>query len=461
MKFVDRLDEMSTLENEYRRQSASFVVVYGRRRVGKTELIRNFIKDKPALYFLATEESESLNRESFKRQAADYLNDALLREAAIDRWDLIFERLVSSSDSKRLVIVIDEFQYIGKNNPAFLSVFQRIWDNLLSKNNVMIILCGSLVSMMMSQTLNYDAPLYGRRTAQIRLRPIKFEYYNEFFDSQYSEEDLVKRYSLTGGVPKYIEMFQNSSDLNKAIEDSLLNVSSYLYDEPNFLLQKEVSEIGSYFSILRTIAEGNHKVSSIATLVQQKQTNLPRYLKVLVDLDLLQREVPVTENNPDKSKKGQYQIRDIFLRFWFKFIYPNRSYLEMSHSDVVMNRLSKNFVDGHVSYVFEQICQEKLWTLSAEGKLPGLLERVGRWWDNSHEIDVVGLSETDNLLVVGECKFWNGPVGVNILTALEQKTAFIDWRRDSRKTIYMIFSINGFTEELKAVAKARDDVMLI
>ena len=461
MKFVDRLDEMSTLENEYRRHSASFVVVYGRRRVGKTELIRHFIKEKPSLYFLASEESESLNRESFKRQAADYLNDDLLREAAIERWELIFERLVASSDSKRLVIVIDEFQYIGKNNPAFLSVFQGIWDNLLSKNNVMVILCGSLVSMMMSQTLNYDSPLYGRRTAQIRLRPIKFEYYNEFFDSQYSEEELVKRYSLTGGVPKYIEMFQNSSDLNRAIQESLLNVSSYLYDEPNFLLQKEVSEIGSYFSILRTIAEGNHKVSSIAALVQQKQTNLPRYLKVLIDLDLLEREVPVTENNPDKSKKGQYQIRDNFLRFWFKFIYPNRSYIEMSHSDVVMNRLSKNFIDGHVSYVFEQICQEKLWNLSANGKLPGILERIGRWWDNSHEIDVVGLSESDNLLVAGECKFWNGPVGANILSQLEHKTTFIDWHKDSRKNIYIIFSINGFTDELKAVAKDRDDVMLI
>ncbi len=461
MKFVDRLDEMSTLENEYRRHSASFVVVYGRRRVGKTELIRHFIKEKPSLYFLASEESESLNRESFKRQAADYLNDDLLREAAIERWELIFERLVASSDSKRLVIVIDEFQYIGKNNPAFLSVFQGIWDNLLSKNNVMIILCGSLVSMMMSQTLNYDSPLYGRRTAQIRLRPIKFEYYNEFFDSLYSEEELVKRYSLTGGVPKYIEMFQNSSDLNRAIQESLLNVSSYLYDEPNFLLQKEVSEIGSYFSILRTIAEGNHKVSSIAALVQQKQTNLPRYLKVLVDLDLIEREIPVTENNPDKSKKGLYQIKDNFLRFWFRFVYPNRNYIEMLHSDVVMNRLSKNFIDGHVSYAFEQICQEKLWNLSANGKLPGVLERIGRWWDNSHEIDVVGLSESDNLLVAGECKFWNGPVGANILSQLEHKTTFIDWHKDSRKNIYIIFSINGFTDELKAVAKDRDDVMLI
>ena len=195
-------------------------------------------------------------------------------------------------------------------------------------------------------------------------------------------------------------------------------------------------------------------------MLQQKQTNLPRYLKVLTDLDLLEREVPVTESNPDKSKKGLYQIRDAFIRFWFKFVYPNRSYIEMGHPDVVMNRLERNFIDSQVSFVYEQICREKLWTLSAEGRLPGLLEKVGRWWDSSHEIDVAGLSEEDNLLVLGECKFWSGPVGVNILTELEQKAAFVDWHKGKRKTVYIIFSVNGYSEELAAVGKIREDVIL-
>ena len=359
-----------------------------------------------------------------------------------------------------MVIVIDEFQYIGKNNPAFLSVFQRVWDTILSKANVMVILSGSLVSMMMNQTLNYDAPLYGRRTAQIRLRPINFSYYHEFFDKELTEEELIKCYSLTGGVPKYVDMFQYSSDWREAVRCSILNSSNYLFEEPNFLLQKEVKDIGSYFSILRIVAAGNHKLSKIAAMLQQKQTNLPRYLKVLTDLDLLEREVPVTESNPDKSKKGLYQIRDAFIRFWFKFVYPNRSYIEMGHPDVVMNRLERNFIDSQVSFVYEQICRERLWTLSAEGKLPGLLEKVGRWWDSSHEIDVAGLSEEDNLLVLGECKFWSGPVGVNILTELEQKAAFVDWHKGKRKTVYIIFSVNGYSEELAAVGKIREDVIL-
>ena len=461
VRFIDRIDEMTALEHEYQRDSASMVIVYGRRRVGKTELIRHFIQNKPSLYFLATEESESMNRMSFQEQTADFLDSDLLRSSSVVRWEVLFQQLVAATDGQRMVIVIDEFQYIGRSNPAFLSVFQRVWDNILSKANVMVILCGSLVSMMMSQTLHYDSPLYGRRTAQIKLRPITFRHYHEFFEEPLSEGGLIRRYSITGGIPKYIEMFRQSRDLREAIRGSLLTPSSFLFDEPNFLLQREVSDIGSYFSILRVIAAGNHKPSKIAALIQQKQTNLPRYLNVLMELDLVQREVPVTEADPDKSKKGLYQIRDNFIRFWFQFVYPNRSYIEMGHADVVMNKLEQNFIDSHVSFVYEEICRERLWNLSATGKLPGLLEKVGRWWDSSHEIDVVGLSEEDKLLVLGECKYWAGPIGLNVLAQLEQKAAFVEWHREKRSVIYVLFSIHGFSEDLKSAAAARKDVLLV
>lgn len=461
MKFVNRKNELKILEEEYQREESSMVIIYGRRRVGKTELIRQFIKNRPAIYFLATEEAESMNREVFQEQVAEFLDNDLLRAAKIERWEPIFQQIAIAAQSQRIIIVIDEFQYIGQSSPAFLSVFQKIWDTVLKNSNIMLILCGSLVSMMKSQTLYRDSPLYGRRTAQIRLRPIKFEFYHEFFNENLSYEELVKRYSVTGGVPKYIEMFQRGTDLTSAIKENILNPSSYLFEEPYFLLQKEVTDIGSYFSILRVIAAGNHKSSKIATVMQQKQTNLPRYLSVLMDLDLVEREVPVTEANPDKSKKGLYHIKDNFIRFWFQFIYPNRNYIEMGHSDVVTNRLLQNFTDNQVSFVYEQICQDKLWELSANGKLPGILERIGRWWDNSHEIDVVGVSNADKLLVLGECKFWNGPIGVNILTELEQKAAFVNWNQDTRITIYVLFSINGFSDGLITVSKARNDVILI
>lgn len=461
MDFIGRVTELEKLDSEYTRDSASLILLHGRPRVGKTSLIRKFVENKQYFYFLASEESEAMNRDAFKRLVADYLNDDLLRESVVESWEIIFKELLSNIGTQRLLIVIDDFQNLSYNNVSFLSLFQSIWDNLLSKANVMVILSSSLVSSISSQLLSYSSLLYGRFTSQIRLLPLSFTQYREFIKKDVSEVELVKRYSVTGGFPKYIEALNNTDSLKKAIQLNLLNSSSSLYEEPLNLIQKELREPGVYLSLLWAIATGNHNLSNISSQTQQKMTNLPRYLKVLMDLDIIERDVPVTEKNPEKSKRGRYKIKDNFLSFWFKYVYPNRSYIEIGKGDTVIESLSKSFVESHVSEVYKQICLEKLWTLSAKGLFPGILERVGRWWDNSHEIDVVGLSEKDDLMVVGECKFWKGPVGSNILYQLEQKTTFVEWHKASRKTIYVIFSINGFTDDIKSLAQGRDDVFLI
>lgn len=239
---------------------------------------------------------------------------------SVDNWDVLFDRL--TSDGERLVVALDEFQYLGKANPAFPSVFQRIWDTMLSKRNVMVILCGSLISLMESQVLSYNSPLYGRRTAQVRMKQIPFRFYRDFFTKEIGRRELVELYSVTGGVPKYIESFRGVDDVYRGIEKSVLNSSSYLYDEPNFLLSKEVSEVGTYFSILKAVAAGNRKSGEIAAALNVRQTGLSKYLKVLERLDVLERVVPVTEENPEKSKKGLYRIKDNYLRFWFRFVFP-------------------------------------------------------------------------------------------------------------------------------------------
>lgn len=302
-KLIDRESELETLQSEYARNGSALVVLYGRRRVGKTTLISEFIKDKNALFFLASEESETQNRHAFKEKAAEFMNSDLLRNADVKSWDVIFKALMDAAFASKPVIVIDEFQYIGKSNPAFPSIFQRIWEEILKAKQVMVILCGSLISRMESQTLSYNSPLYGRRTAQIRLTQIPFRYYGEFFPHK-SRRELIEMYSVTGGVPKYIELFAESKDIYKAIERNVLNRSGYLYDEPNFLLQQEVSEVGSYFSVIKAIAAGNSKLSAIASMLEVKATSLTKYLKTLMDLDILEREVPITENNPEKSKNG-------------------------------------------------------------------------------------------------------------------------------------------------------------
>lgn len=459
-EFIDRQEEMRTLNREYERDGSSFVVVYGRRRVGKTTLISQFIHGKNALFFIATEESEAQNRRMFKEKAAEFLNDELLKNAEINKWDDIFRVLVNNTFESKLVIVIDEFQYIGKANPAFPSIFQRIWEEILKNADVCVIICGSLISMMESQVLAYGSPLYGRRTAQIKLKQIPFMYYKDFFNKM-TENELIERYAVTGGVPKYIESFAENADIYEAIEQNIVSTSGYLYDEPNFLLRQEVSEIGSYFSIIRAIAAGNSKLSEIAGLLEIKATSLTKYLGTLIDQDILEREVPVTEDNPEKSKKGLYKIKDNYIRFWFAFIYPNISFIESGNTEIVMDRIRNNFIDNQVAYVYEDVCREKMWQLNKNKTWPFYFSKIGRYWDAHTEIDICALDPDGRNIIAGECKYWKDKVGVNVLENLEKKVSNIKWNRDNRKVWYVLCSANGYTDELKKCASERGDVVLM
>lgn len=458
-KFINRKKEIKFLNDEYLRNGSSLVILYGRRRIGKTELCKAFMKDKNTLYFLATEESETQNRNAFKDIVSDFCENELLKNSRVNNWEILFKIILDKSKNEKLLLVIDEFQYLGKSNSAFPSIFQKIWDTILKDNNIMVILCGSLISMMEEQTLNYSSPLYGRRTGQIKLKQIKFKHYNEFFEKkEYSE--LIKYYAITGGVPKYIELFYDGNDIYSSIYKNIISKQSFLYDEPNFLLQKEVSEIGSYFSIIKAIAAGNQKLSKIAGVLEMKQTGITKYLKTLIDLDIIEREVPVTEENPEKSKKGLYKIKDNFLLFWFKFIYPNISFIESDNVDIVMNKIKDNFIDNHVSYVYEDICIEKMWELNKNNVFNFNFSKVGRWWNNDKEIDIVAFDNTEKNIIFGECKFWGNKVGVNILTALEEKSKYIEWNKNNRKEQFILFSINGFTDDLIKLASERKDIIL-
>lgn len=457
--FIDREQEMETLVDEYNREGSSLVIMYGRRRVGKTTLISEFIKDKNALFFLASQESEAQNRNIFKEKAAEFINSDLLRNATVSDWDTLFKAIIETKFETKPIIVIDEFQYIGKSNSAFPSIMQRIWDELLKDKSVMLILCGSLITMMKEQTLEYSSPLYGRRTAQIRLKQIPFSYYEKFFPNKLSKE-LIEMYSVTGGVPKYIESFREEKDIYSAIKKCVLNPSSYLYDEPHFLLQQEVTEIGSYFSLIKTIAAGNSKLSAIATSLELPQTRLTKYLKTLIDLDILEREVPITEENPDKSKKGLYRIKDNFIKFWFAFIYPNLSFLESGNTEIVMKKIEKGFISGQVSFVYEDICRHKMWQMNANEVWPFTFSKIGRYWDSSTEIDIAALDPDGKNLILGECKYWKEPVGVNILTELEEKAKKVAWNKKDRKNWYVLFSMGGFTSELQELATKRNDIIL-
>jgi len=456
--FIDRVDDLAFLQSQYERSEASLVILYGRRRVGKTSLISEFGKDKNMLYFLATEEPEAANRTQFKNIIADYTGNELLKSATVDNWEVVFNTLSQYETSQRVLIVIDEFQYIGKSNPSFLSVFQKAWESL-KNHNIMVILCGSLVSLMETQTLAYSSPLYGRRTGQIKLKPIPFKHYHEFYHGK-NQRELIEYYSITGGVPKYIELFNEENDVWSAIEKNVLSTRSFLYEEPVFLLQREVSEIGSYFSLIRAIAAGNHKLGAIASIMGVKQTSLTKYLRTLIDLDILERQVPVTEEKPEISKRGLYYIKDNFIDFWFKFVYPDRSAIETGHLEQVMTKIRAGFVDRHVSFAYENVCRQQLWSIAADGNLPCNFNKVGRWWDGKNEIDIVALDSAGTDIVYGECKYTGEPMDTDVFYRLQEKKNAVNWKKELRNEYFVFFCISGYTGQMEALAAERVNVFM-
>lgn len=310
MKFIGRQRELESLETEYRKEGG-FVVIYGRRRIGKTTLIKEFIKDKLAFYFLATEEVEAQSMKRFAGAAARVMNNPMLQRVAFSDWLDLFRLIAEYRPDEKKVLVIDEFPYLVKSNQAFPSILQNAWDEILKDSNVMLILCGSLIGMMQKHALSYDSPLYGRRTAQIRLAPLPF--LDVYAAQNLSFEEAVEQYAITGGVPKYLEFF-HEGDLLQQVESVVLNKNGFLYEEPNFLLKDEVLSAVNYFSIIRVMAEGNHKLGRIAGAMGIETSRLMPYLSTLSDLGYIVKDTPVTEKNPEKSRKGLYFISDNFVR---------------------------------------------------------------------------------------------------------------------------------------------------
>ena len=460
MKFVDRVDEMNFLEKEYNKKTSSFVVLYGRRRVGKTRLIKEFIKDKNSVYFLATEENEIENIKTFQNILYSKYKITLLSNNKVLSWNDLFYIISTLDLTKKMVIVIDEFQYLLQSNKGFSSILQKVWDEYLKDKNIMLIISGSTLSMMKREVLSYSSPLYGRRTGQIHLKPIRFEYFKDFFENK--DVDLIKLYSLTGGIPKYIEMLEVCGDIYDTIKENFLNVNSYFFEEPYFLLEKELKDIGSYFSLIKVIANGNNKLGKISANLGIKQTSLSYYLNNLIELDILKREVPVVEKNPQTSKKGLYKIKDKFLNFWFKFVYPYKSYIEIGNIDFVLNIIKKSFIERHVSFVYEDICREKLINLNLKNRLPIKLSKIGRWWEKDSEIDIVGIDDNNNPILFGECKFTKSPIDLDVYYLLVEKTKKLlkNENMNLDSLYFVFFSYKGYTKSFIEKAKKGKNILI-
>lgn len=459
--FSGRTAELAALEGEWSRGNA-FVVLYGRRRVGKTTLIKQFVKDKPALYFLASKESDALNLRHFAQEAATFTGNELLASASFDDWRPVFRAISDARGGEPYVLVIDEFPYLVAANKAMPSVLQYVWDEILSGTGATLILCGSSVSMMRDEVLSHQSPLYGRRTSQIRLRPLSFdEVASTFPDASF--ESVMDAYTVTGGVPKYLELFNPQTGFDEALRSSVLSTTGYLYEEPEFLLSEETRGTSTTLSILRAVALGNRKVSEMANFLQRKSTDLSAYLSSLVSLGFLERHVPFCEKYPDRSKNGLYFVSDAFMLFWLTYVQPFKGELEMDNMVPSLEAVGRTFQGSLVAREFKRVSAQALARLCAEGKLDFSPRRIGGYWDRagSVELDVCADDSRGNRLFLGECKYRSEkPVGMADLAALQKKAPSVPGARD-HEVLLGLFSHTGFTPELLEHARGEKNLVLV
>lgn len=437
--FINRTNEINSLEKEYSKNSASFSVVYGRRRVGKTALLSEFIKNKPHVYLYITLSDLDSQLDSFVEQIKPFVDESLHSYLRFANFEEAIEFLATLKLSKKLIIVIDEYQNLTQKDKAFSSKLQRIWDLKLQKTNIYLILCGSVISMMHSEVLNYSAPLYGRRTSQFHIKPLNFEHIKAFVPSADRLTQMLI-YSSFGTIPKYLAEYDKDLSFMENIEQKILNKNSYLYSEGNFLLKDEISDSASYFSILKSISKGNRKIGSIASSLEVNSSYLSKYMLKLIDLDIIEKEIPITEANPLKSKLGLYKIKDKFLGFWFYYVYKNYSYLEISQIKIVLDEIEMNFNDRFVSFAFEDYMIEQLYH-KPKKYLDFIPTKVGRWWNNKEEIDIIAFDEKHIAFI--ECKWQNSVDKEKIKNSLIAKAKDLV---GDKKASYLIYTKEDFLD---------------
>ena len=462
MKFVDRIDEAARLKDALAREKSSLVVMYGRRRLGKSTLIKRVLSEND-VYFLADRSEGQHQRILLAKVIAQVFPD--FDKLTYPDWESMF-RAVNYRTDKRFTLCLDEFPYLVKTNSAFPSILQNVWDEILKDSNVMLILSGSFISMMQKHALSYDSPLYGRRTAQMRLAPLPFT--DIYAVQKMPFDQAVEQYAVTGGIPKYLEFFEDGRPLEEQLKDTVLSKSGFLYEEPNFLLKSESVTAVNYFSIIKTIADGNHKLGKIAGILGQETSSLTPYLSTLLDLGFIEKRTPITKKNPEKSRKGLYFIADNFIRFWFRYVYPYKGELELDNMQIVLDEMHKDFREKFVAFVYEDICKTIFVELCRNEEITFTPSRIGSYWlndfDGDTEIDVVSVDHQNKRVFAGECKYHAKPVDAQVYFALKEK---VNNATEIRKAfpgyevIYGVFSKSGFTQRMLDIAKESADILLV
>ncbi len=460
--FIGRTTELQFLENLWNNPDGQLVILYGRRRVGKTELLKQFCQGKDHIFYACEQTSDLVQRQKFSRAVLQSGHPLAGMISVFEDWETALRAVTMDAEKSRNLLLIDEFPYIFKADPSFTYMLQNLWDHVLKDQNLMVILCGSSMSFIENEILGHKNPLYGRSTGILKLEPMDFYSARDFFP-EYDDEQKILAYSILGGIPYYLKQFNPEKSLQRNIISQILTPGTVLYNETEFLMREELREPSLYNAIIETIAAGSTKSTDIATRSGVKaQTSLPKYLTSLEELQLVRREFSVDTGAKTKSNRnrGSYRICDPFFKFWYSFGSPYRSAIDAGEGEQVFSHLISPSLHAFASQMFEDICMEYVRVLNRENALPFWVCELGRWMGKATvrdlnaenglrtaetEIDVMGISADHTQYVIGECKFKSVPFSYRELLQLKAKAVP---GLQHAEVYYMLFSLSGFDQQV-------------
>jgi len=429
LPFYDRKNELGSLEKLFRSDRFEMMVLYGRRRIGKTYMLKKFLDDKGGFYFLCDKAGTRNNTIRLKREFARHSGEPPIES---DELDDIFRYIAGRTDN-RMVLVLDEFSYLVERDPSIPSVLQRIIDEILLDSNILLVLCGSSISMMEEGALSSRSPLYGRRSAHIRLGPIPFVNLSDFFP-KYCTEDLVRVHSVFGSVPYHLGILDGSKTVTGNIEDVIMNRHGKLFEETDFQLKQELRQPDVYKTILSSIAGGDTRIVDISDRTRIEKQDLPKYLIRLISLGLVKKEFSITDK---KGSRPHYVVDDNLIDFWYRFCEPFKSDLEIGDLEAPMANLDAN-LNSYVGKKFEQLVRGQL----IRYVLDYVPDRIGRFWKGEIEIDIVAVDRRVDRCTFIEVK-WSKADPSRELGKLDGKIEMFPWKFRKVKRIIV-------AKELKA-----------
>ncbi|MBD5489950.1 MAG: ATP-binding protein [Lachnospiraceae bacterium] len=454
--FIGRERELASLNRLYSSNKFEFAVIYGRRRVGKTALITQFIKDKKAIYFMGVESNAKQNLENFSKNILEF-GTGISVETTFVSFQSALEYVFKLAENERLILAIDEYPYVARSSDSLASTLQFLIDKYKDSSKLMLILCGSSMSYMEDHVLSYKAPLYGRRTAQMKILPFDFADTCRCFKN-FSDEDKALIYGIVGGTPQYLLQMDDNLSVEDNIKNTFFNPTSSLFEEPENLLKQEVREPALYNAIITAIATGASRMAEISTKVGESTSVCAAYLKNLIALGLVQKETPYGDK---ESRKSIYTIDDNMFRFWYRFVPENQSIIGRGAVELAYRRIEPHLPD-YMGKVFEEICKQYLWSLLLAGKSPVEFRELGRWWGTNPatrkqtEIDIMG-EQDKNTVLFGECKWTNEKVDASVLETLVRRSQMFHY-----DTIWLyLFAKSGFTKGCVEAADKIGNVKLV